>query len=95
MNCKQGDLAIVVRACNVENIGRVARCMRVSIGGDVTGPGYRFPSAVCWVVEPPLSSWDGLGFAAAVPDAFMRPIRDNDGEDETLTLAGKPQCVPA
>lgn len=27
------------------------------------------------------------------PDKWLRPIRDQDGEDETLTWAGKPQSI--
>ena len=30
-----------------------------------------------------------------VPDSFLRPIRDNPGDDETLTWAGKPEHVAA
>ena len=30
-----------------------------------------------------------------MPDFCMRPIRDNDGEDEILRIAGKPEVIHA
>lgn len=29
------------------------------------------------------------------PDSWLRPLRDSDGRDETLTWAGKPEAVSA
>lgn len=43
-----------------------------------------------WVIDPPLPSRFGTtGLQFTFPDSFMRPIRDSDGQDETLTWAPK------
>lgn len=34
-----------------------------------------------------------IGGQTEVADFRLRPIRDNDGEDETLTWAGKPETA--
>lgn len=34
------------------------------------------------------------GFDILVCASCLRPIRDNDGEDEVLRVAGKPQDIP-
>lgn len=41
-----------------------------------------------WVIE-----WRGKQFVAL--DRYLIPIRDNPGDDETLTWAGKPEKVTA
>lgn len=71
MNCKPGDLAIVVRGEPVKNLGRVVRCIKLEL----------LFGEPCWRVED-----DDARFA----DNCLRPIRDNDGEDETLIWAGLP-----
>lgn len=92
MNCRQGDLAVIVHSRNRVNLGKVVRVTRFS-------PGHPF------VDMAPMDSWefeggrvvaaiDGLQ-VVAIPDAWLRPIRDIDGPDETLTWAGKPQAVTA
>jgi hypothetical protein len=75
MNCKPGDLAMYV-GIDQADAGKVVR---------VVGP---FTST-SWVVEPPLSPFRGHS-GRNVKDAALRPIRDSDGEDETLTWAGRP-----
>lgn len=45
-----------------------------------------------------IARWDTGHREVAVcpfPDSWLRPIRDSDGADETLTWAGKPQPVTA
>jgi len=80
MNCKQGDLAIIVRSeVAPEFIGRIVR-----LGGPVTM--LEIPG---WFIDgEPL---DGRYWLVA--DRCVRPIRDQPGDDETLALAGRP--VPA
>ncbi len=93
MNCKQGDLAIIVWCSVTENIGKVRTCMESSRelfeqrDGSVIA---RF----AWRVDQPLPGWDGSD-VWWVPDEMLRPIRDNDGEDEMLRIAGKPNETPA
>ena len=78
MNCKQGDLAIVVRVFSDVNkwmVGRVVTCESLKIINGHTG----------WLVmdkisSPPTHMFD-YGWVA---DRCLRPIRDTPGEDETL-----------
>lgn len=80
MNCKQGDLAVIVRALPgaERHIGKVIECREMF-------------TSHSWLVP--------ASFAPhiAVLDAHLRPIRDNPGDDETLTWASKPEAerVPA
>lgn len=97
MNCKKGDLAIVVSSIvpHSPNIGKIVRCLEFIPAHTTVGiPG----KTACdgWLTDVPLVQFNMLGivhgqdnFAA---DKFLRPIRDNDGEDETLTWAGKPEA---
>lgn len=91
LNCKPGDLAIVVNSkSSPDCIGLITRV--VSYLPDVTGD-------PAWIVDPPLH--DGRLFNGLERpgnwwmDAALRPIRDQDGEDEILRIAGKPQEVKA
>lgn len=84
MNCKKGDLAVYVGR-DIKCLGMIVRCVRL------------FPFADAWMTDPALPKDDGSGPALGVWDKNLRPIRDNDGEDEILRIAGKPvdHKVPA
>jgi hypothetical protein len=77
MNCKPGDLAVVL--CPLHEMrffGKIVQTIRF-VNGDY------------WEVDPPLDNFKG------VYDNWLRPIRDNDGEDEILRIAGKPEKANA
>jgi hypothetical protein len=88
VNCKPGDLAIVV-ACPphaANAIGSIVRCVRRWDEMSNVGP--------MWYVEPPARSGHiGIG------DRWLRPIRDpgDDARDETLTWLPVPtrESTPA
>ena len=91
MNCKQGDLAIVVRALDPRvnhHIGMVIRCASLT---------YSHDGVPCWRLETPVKDnryrWGAV--LLAVADHDLRPIRDNPGEDETLTWAPKREGITA
>ena len=85
MNCKQGDLAVIVRSA-AGNEGKIVRCVRMVIEGGTWGYGPR------WVTDP---SVRGTAMPVqSVLDACMRPIRYSDGEDEMLLLVGLPVGTP-
>lgn len=94
MNCKPGELAIVVRS-TVGNEGRIVRCLHLASDGDMNRHGVWIGGAdpvwlldgLCRWVHPLL----GERLVPFMTDSALRPIRDNDGEDETLTWAGKPE----
>jgi hypothetical protein len=88
MNCKPGDLARIIsdaetRAAHMaDKIIAVDRL--VMIEGDA-----------CWTYSGP-RLYCGCGCQrelAGVDDELLRPIRGEDGDDETLTWAGKPSTV--
>ncbi|AXF52864.1 MAG: hypothetical protein [Bacteriophage sp.] len=79
LNCKPGDLAIHINACNPENIGAIVHVIEYA--------GFNNGSHEWWT--------EGNGPGDISCDEHLRPIRDQDGEDETLTWAGKPEEVTA
>jgi hypothetical protein len=93
MNCKQGDLAIVVKS-EAGNEGKIVRCVRLIGERDLIGRSGDVLRGAVWEIDVPLPDWGGRLFPT-VSDDQLRPIRDNDGEDEILRIAGKPQKVTA
>ena len=90
MNCKPGDLAIVVHTCKQQ--GRITRCIRLATEQDVTLQRMYFPNGrPVWVVEHEFQ-YTFLR-ATLILDAYLRPLRDSDGEDQILTRAGKPSDI--
>lgn len=93
MNCKQGDLAIVVMS-EAGNEGRIVRCVKF-VGKRRWHSKYRgMEELATWNIDPPLASWMG-NLKIEAPDCALRPIRDQHGDDETLAWAGKPEQVAA
>lgn len=87
MNCKQGDLAIVVGGdVDGANMGRIVKCLRLS---SLAHLNYR--NEPVWFIDVELE-WDG-GKRNFSPDKFLRPIRDTDGQDEALTLVPHKETV--
>lgn len=89
MNCKKGDLAVIVRS-EAGNEGKFVTCIRLSdqdVWIDCSGRYYR---AVTWVVDRKLVGADGIS-SWQIEDSLLRPIRDSDGTDEMLRIAGLPK----
>lgn len=87
LNCRPGDLAIVVVG---ENSGKLVDVIQEH---PIWGRGV-------WRVVPHsnVSSTFGHSKAGApigCDDYRLRPIRPDEGDDETLTWAGKPEKVTA
>lgn len=94
LNCKPGDLAVIVRAMyRPELIGRLVTCVRLIPNDGFDADGRPFSpkpqGGPRWVIEKP------LGSLKSVSDSNLRPIRDQDGEDEMLRIAGLPNKEPA
>lgn len=84
MNCKPGDLAVIVNATSQKrHIGKIVRVLER----------HEYAGQWGWKTTPELLMHDGRWIAWL--DENLRPIRDNDGEDETLQWAGKPEGVAA
>lgn len=87
MRCKPGDLAVVVRSY-AGNEGKIVRCVRYAGLVNWRHSG-RLPT---WEIDQDLPGFGGH-MSPFIADSQLRPIRDNDGEDETLAWAGKPGHV--
>lgn len=77
MNCKPGDLAIIVKSL-AGNEGKIVRCVRF-IGDD-----ENFLHGDRWEVDVYLPNSVG-GFSNTSPDAFLRPLRGDLLNDEITT----------
>lgn len=95
MNCKPGDLAVIVRSSN-GNEGRFLRCIRLASYDEASyqSIAWWMMHGPVWVTDSKLPCTDG-SFTNLYPDDRLRPIRDNDGEDEMLRIAGKPEVTHA
>jgi hypothetical protein len=94
MNCKPGDLAVVVRAVSTpEMIGRYVICKRLAVGEEpIDGQSWQrlYRPDPVWIVEvagaDPIPWGSKMVRRRAINDAFLRPIRDpgDDAKDEML-----------
>ena len=84
MNCKQGDIAIVVLSF-AGNEGKIVRCMRPLIMKWKRYDGSTYMSE-SWEIDIALPDRYGV-LSKYTQDRQLRPIRDpgNDATDETLT----------
>ena len=82
LNCKPGDLAVIVRS-SAGNEGKIVRCLELIPADKWLAEDGRVNSAPTWRIDIALRGWAG-DFSRFVRDEQVRPIRDNDGEDETL-----------
>jgi len=76
LNCKQGDLAIVIRS-NKGFIGKIVKCLSLARCNPLTGEAG-------WFTEPKLGGYH------CIVDSALRPIRDSNETDEILRIVGKP-----
>ena len=86
LNCKVGDLAIVVRSV-IGNTGKIVRCLRLHPAMcDVNGD----RDQQTWEIDQAIGILENGEKCALFSDRNLRPIRDQPGEDETLTWVGLP-----
>ena len=88
MNCKQGDLAVIVRS-SAGNEYKIVRCLRFIPRLLQLGRNGRVMETPCWEIDTPLRGFLGT-IDCFISDSQLRPLRDSDGEDEMLRLAGRP-----
>lgn len=84
MNCKPGDLAFIVasrRPDAAHLIGHVVNVVNIEPGCTPEDP--------VWITSTSFTTLDGTPIGWF--DTSLRPIRDSDGEDEMLRIAGKPK----
>ena len=85
LNCKPGDMAILVSSSTApQHIGKIVKCTSLF---DISGKAF-------WVIEQALENPSGIDYWA-IADDRLKPIRPDEGDDETLNWAGKPEEVTA
>lgn len=104
LNCKAGDLAVVINASSEigrRNIGRIVEVLEIASPG--VHHGHTFGGAIAggdsWVIKAVGShlhvrfegGFGGLAEIGCTKDRNLRPIRDRSGDDETLLWAGLPR----
>lgn len=84
MNCRPGDLAVVVRS-RAGNDGRIVTCVRLATESELELVLFRPGLGPVWVIEERLRYSIG-GYVNLAPDAWLKPLRDPgpDAVDETL-----------
>lgn len=111
MNCKPGDLAVIVGAKEApQNNGRIVEVVRAFPIGEVWGNNMKRGPAPAWIVRStgtPLvmktenvltgRTWFRLVQERPYSDRCLRPIRDHgdDATDEMVLLVGMPGEVTA
>ena len=94
MNCKPGDLAVVIRPAPQEPraLGAFVKVIRRNGFASYTGIGLG-ANEPRWIVETSSKYLCTSGRALSrfcVPDALLRPIRPGDEEDEALRIESIP-----
>lgn len=91
LRCRPGDLAVVVKSW-AGNEGRIVRCLEL-VGCRIWITPDRGESVVAaWRTDTLLRDVDG-DFDNEIADDQLRPIRDSDGQDEMLRIAGLPENI--
>jgi hypothetical protein len=92
MNCKPGDLAVIVASDFQQNIGRLVQVIRADTVY-CFGPEWECEClSSVYVEDNDITGecfgefWANAGRAVSIPDADLRPIRDpgDDARDESL-----------
>ena len=92
MNCKQGDLALVIGPVNAPCVGKVVRCLRFVPANTPTcstdGRLHSETIADAWLTDtllfPPSRFVDWGEFNYAIHDRYLMPLRP-PADDETDT----------
>ena len=91
MNCKQGDLAIMVRSA-ANNEGKIFLCVRFIPLHSWMRKDGSIRAEAAWLVDPPTSDFNGW-IVEHLADSDLRPIRGGEGADEMLRIVGKPRHI--
>ena len=97
LNCKPGDLAVVITAHNPENIGTILRVIKKHHNQNAL---VDFKGSHIWMAEAPRPMLYDVGGKmvrrrkGAVPDAILRPIRGLPTADKTRATKTNKDIVP-
>jgi hypothetical protein len=94
MNCKPGDIAIVISSGEWTGINKRILTELLGIPVRVT-ESYIRDSKTLWRMESDIDLYIGerKHTVVGIADQVLKPLRDNDGEDEIIALVGKPETV--
>jgi len=87
MNCKPGDLAIVINSC-AGNEGRIVRCIRLTEYSGQTLPDGGRENCAVWEIDKPLPDFLGL-YGLYIGDYQLRPLRGLPGNEHFVTQSRK------
>ena len=93
LNMKAGERGIIVKS-TAGNEGKIVQVLRLATAEELDAEVFVRTEGLVWIIDSVLIGRFG-GRINLCPDQYLRPIRDSDGEDETLTWAGKPEQVAA
>ena len=94
LNCKEGDLAVVVRSATGKTVGQIVACVKLARIPGLYNADRSLSRGAVWETDWYHPTVTG-GIGNFVMDADLRPLRDNPGEDETLTWAPRKEPVAA
>ena len=95
MNCKPGDLAVIVKS-EAGNLDKFVSCIRLASIDDLLAAYFRDDVGPVWVIDRVLPLSNGRS-AALCADSGLRPIRDQPGNEQFVVEARKslPRSKPA
>lgn len=92
-NCKVGDLAVVVRSVTGRSIGRIVRVVRAAPYPGLRNQDGSIERGLVWETDTLFKTVISGEMHPYKLDKELRPLRDQDGEDEMLRIAGKPKTT--
>ncbi|AKJ28779.1 hypothetical protein [Caldimonas brevitalea] len=99
MNCQQGDLAVIVGGQYAENWGRLVMVREAynfqGIWDGDCGPAWYVESEGDKLYTETVSGRPFRMYRVVVRDSALRPIRNDDGIDEMVRIAGRPNYADA
>lgn len=86
LRCKQGDIAIIVKSDYPENLGKIVTCEEYVGTPSVhnyVGRTWATPHQY-WKIDQSILVSSDLIYLPYIQDSQLRPLRDSEGQDETL-----------
>ncbi len=97
MNCRPGDIAVIVGGIEA-NVGRMVRVIKPcdALHWAMFHADWEVELLQTTRTSSRVGEQDsGPGMVCVCDDRILRPIRGGEGQDETLTWAPKGETVPA
>lgn len=95
LNCKPGDLAVIVRSVLGKSVGRIVFIKRLSMVVGLRRPDGTIKPGPVWEVDQEIKGWSGEKHHF-VCDSDLRPIRphgDDEADESKAWLPPVPRTV--